>query len=46
MSKKIKLYGIDIESDDDVEYVPEESDDSNHNKNTNHPKILNIDEIY
>lgn len=26
--KKIKLYGIDIESDDDVEYVPEESEES------------------
>lgn len=46
MSKTIKLYGIDIESDDDVEYVPEEQEDSEVNKNLNHPKILNIDEIY
>ncbi|CAD8136517.1 unnamed protein product [Paramecium octaurelia] len=44
--KKIKLYGIDIESDDDQEYVPDEQDISENNKNLSHHKTFNIDEIY
>lgn len=47
MSKnKIKLYGIDVESEDDGEYVPDEQEDSEVSKNLDHPQILNIDEIY
>lgn len=26
MSNKIKLYGIDIESDDDIDYVPDDKE--------------------
>lgn len=36
MSKKIKLYGIDIESDDDIDYIPDEAELKEDEQKSNH----------